>query len=44
LTFVASGVLFAVMDFIADKREAVDLSIEKELKKEREIERKGSKK
>jgi uncharacterized protein (TIGR00645 family) len=26
ITFVLSGVLFALMDFIADKREAVDLS------------------
>jgi uncharacterized protein (TIGR00645 family) len=25
VTFVISGVLFALMDFIADKREAVDL-------------------
>lgn len=31
LTFVLSGVLFAVMDFIADKREAIDLSNEKEM-------------
>ena len=31
LTFVFSGVLFAVMDFIADKREAIDLSNEKEM-------------
>ena len=43
LTFVASGVLFAVMDFIADKREAVDLSIEKELRKDRELEKKEGK-
>jgi len=43
LTFVISGVLFAVMDFIADKREAVDLSIEKELRKDREIEKKEGK-
>jgi uncharacterized protein (TIGR00645 family) len=28
LTFVISGVLFAVMDLIADKREAIDLSNE----------------
>jgi uncharacterized protein (TIGR00645 family) len=27
ITFVLSGVLFALMDFIADKREAVDLSV-----------------
>jgi uncharacterized membrane protein YqhA len=26
LTFVISGVLFAVMDWVADKREAVDIS------------------
>jgi len=26
ITFVLSGVLFALMDFIADKREAVDMS------------------
>jgi uncharacterized membrane protein YqhA len=26
ITFVLSGVLFALMDFIADKREAVDLA------------------
>jgi uncharacterized protein (TIGR00645 family) len=31
LTFVISGVLFALMDFIADKREAIDLSNEKEM-------------
>jgi uncharacterized protein (TIGR00645 family) len=27
ITFVISGVLFALMDFIADKREAVDLAV-----------------
>ena len=27
VTFVISGVLFALMDFIADKREAVDLAV-----------------
>ncbi len=32
LTFVISGVLFALMDFIADKREQVDMMISKELK------------
>jgi uncharacterized protein (TIGR00645 family) len=32
ITFVISGVLFAVMDFIADKREQVDMAITKELK------------
>lgn len=32
LTFVVSGVLFAFMDFIADKREQVDLTITKDLK------------
>jgi uncharacterized protein (TIGR00645 family) len=32
LTFVVSGVLFALMDFIADKREQVDMQISKELK------------
>jgi len=32
LTFVVSGVLFALMDFIADKREQVDMMISKELK------------
>ena len=26
ITFVISGVLFALMDFIADKREAVDMA------------------
>jgi uncharacterized protein (TIGR00645 family) len=31
LTFVISGVLFAVMDLIADKREAIDLMNEKEM-------------
>ena len=31
LTFVISGVLFAVMDYIADKRESIDLSNEKEM-------------
>ncbi len=29
VTFVVSGVLFALMDFIADKREAVDLAVKK---------------
>ena len=32
ITFVISGVLFALMDFIADKREQVDMEITKELK------------
>ena len=32
LTFVVSGVLFALMDFIADKREQVDMQITRELK------------
>ncbi len=32
LTFVVSGVLFALMDFIADKREQVDIAITKEMK------------
>jgi uncharacterized protein (TIGR00645 family) len=32
LTFVVSGVLFALMDFIADKREQVDMQITKEMK------------
>jgi len=32
ITFVISGVLFALMDFIADKREQVDMAITKELK------------
>jgi len=32
ITFVVSGVLFALMDFIADKREQVDMQITKELK------------
>lgn len=32
LTFVISGVLFALMDFIADKREQVDLAITREMK------------
>jgi len=31
LTFVVSGVLFALMDFIADKREQVDIAITKEM-------------
>ena len=31
LTFVISGVLFALMDFIADKREQVDIAITKEM-------------
>ena len=35
LTFVISGVLFAIMDFIADKRERIDIEIEKEIKKVR---------
>ena len=35
LTFVISGVLFALMDFIADKRERIDIEIEKEIKKVR---------
>jgi hypothetical protein len=29
LTFVVSGVLFAVMDFIADKRAIIDIAAEK---------------
>jgi len=32
ITFVVSGVLFALMDFIADKREQVDIQITKEMK------------
>ena len=32
LTFVISGVLFALMDYIADKREQVDMQITKEIK------------
>jgi hypothetical protein len=32
ITFVVSGVLFALMDFIADKREEVDIAIESKLK------------
>ena len=32
LTFVVSGVLFAVIDFIADKREQVDIQITREMK------------
>jgi uncharacterized protein (TIGR00645 family) len=32
LTFVVSGVLFALMDFIADKREQVDIAITKEMR------------
>jgi uncharacterized protein (TIGR00645 family) len=32
ITFVVSGVLFAIMDFIADKREQVDIAITKEMK------------
>jgi uncharacterized protein (TIGR00645 family) len=32
LTFVISGVLFALMDWIADKREQVDMQITKDLK------------
>jgi uncharacterized protein (TIGR00645 family) len=32
VTFVISGVLFALMDFIADKREQVDIQITKEMK------------
>jgi uncharacterized protein (TIGR00645 family) len=32
LTFVVSGVLFALMDFIADKREQIDMQITKEMK------------
>lgn len=35
LTFVFSGVLFALMDLIADKREALDVSIEQDLRAER---------
>jgi uncharacterized protein (TIGR00645 family) len=38
LTFVVSGVLFAVMDLIADKREAIDLSNEKEMLRMRKSE------
>lgn len=32
LTFVVSGVLFALMDYIADKREQVDIQITKDIK------------
>jgi uncharacterized protein (TIGR00645 family) len=32
LTFVISGVLFALMDWIADKREQVDMQITRDLK------------
>jgi uncharacterized protein (TIGR00645 family) len=32
VTFVVSGVLFALMDFIADKREQVDIQITREMK------------
>jgi len=32
LTFVISGVLFALMDFIADKREQVDIQITREMR------------
>jgi uncharacterized membrane protein YqhA len=35
LTFVISGVLFAITDFIADKREKIDLEIEGEIRKNR---------
>ena len=35
LTFVLSGVLFAITDFIADKREKIDLEIEGEIRKNR---------
>lgn len=35
LTFVVSGVLFAVMDLIADKRESIDLSNEQAMKRMR---------
>jgi len=40
LTFVISGVLFALMDFIADKREALDVAISRELIEEKEFEKK----
>ena len=33
LTFVLSGVLFAVTDLIADKREKIDLEIDSEIRK-----------
>ena len=33
LTFVVSGVLFAVMDLIADKRAAVDFELDRKIKK-----------
>ena len=35
LTFLLSGVLFAVMDLIADKREALDVRIEREIEADR---------
>ena len=35
LTFVFSGVMFALMDFIADKREALDLQTKQELRRMR---------
>ncbi len=39
LTFVISGVLFAVMDLIADKREAIDLSNEQAMNRIRHSEK-----
>ena len=33
LTFVLSGVLFAITDLIADKREKIDLEIDSEIRK-----------
>lgn len=36
ITFVISGVLFALMDFIADKREEVDIAIESKLNKSKQ--------
>jgi len=43
LTFVISGVLFALMDLIADKREALDVAISRELIQEEEFEKKHRK-
>ena len=37
VTFVLSGVLFALMDFIADKREVVDIAVQKEIRRDKSL-------
>jgi uncharacterized protein (TIGR00645 family) len=43
LTFVISGVLFALMDFIADKREQLEVQIDREIIQEKAFEKQQEK-